>query len=543
MRRLTLPVALFVALACAASAAASPVFVMRGHGWGHGVGMSQWGAYGLARGYAVDHPYTWQEIIAHYFANTSTGTQSSNVSVLLVDSSGSVKVGTAFRVKAGSRSVKHHGTSTVSKTSTGRIKVSGIKGTFASPARFRPTAGHLALNSRRYRGAFVVSAVGGGVRVVNGLGVDAYVRGVVTNESPASWGDVRAHAALEAQAVAARSYALWTVAHGGGKCGGHLCPDTRDQVYGGFGSETQNGSEAVKSTLGKVVLSGGSVAETFFSSSSGGRTAASVDTWGGNVSYLQSVTDPADLNPDNPNRSWNVRLTPRALANKLGSPRLPTDAVVTQRASGRAAAVKLTQPGWSKTFSGGPEHFRFALGVRSSLFALGVLNIVPATTQTVCGGRLSLDVLARNVPNVTLQSRRTSGGTWMNRTAISTDRATVVDRPCRGTTYRLQSPSATGGNVAVQVAPRIAFRSTQPAGGVALRGFVKPVRLAGEAVYVSRKRMDGTWHRVATATVKDDGSWRAEFNAIEGTYRARVSPPASSGLVRGISAPFSFTLH
>jgi len=97
--------------------------------------------------------------------------------------------------------------------------------------------------------------------------------------------------------------------------------------------------------------------------------------------------------------------------------------------------------------------------------------------------------------------------------------------------------------VAVQVAPRIAFRSTQPAGGVALRGFVKPVRLAGEAVYVSRKRMDGTWHRVATATVKGDGSWRAEFNAIEGTYRARVSPPASSGLVRGISAPFSFTLH
>jgi stage II sporulation protein D len=543
MRRLTLPVALLVALACVASATASPAFVLRGHGWGHGVGMSQWGAYGLARGYAVDHHYTWQEIVAHYFQNTTTGRQSKNVSVLLVDSSGSVNVGTAFRVESGARSVKHAGTSAVSKTSTGRIKVSGIKGTFASPARISPTSGHLALGARRYRGAFIVSVLGGGVRVVNALGVDAYVRGVVTNESPAGWGDVGAQAALEAQAVAARSYALWTVAHGGGKCGGHLCPDTRDQVYGGFSSETQNGSEAVKTTAGKVVLFGGSVAETFFSSSSGGRTAASVDTWGGNVSYLQSVDDPADLNPDNPNRSWNVRLTPRALANKLGSPRAPTDAIVTQRASGRVAAVRLSQPGWSKTFSGGPEHFRSVLGLRSSLFALGVLDIVPATAQTVCEGRLSLDVLARNVPNVTLQSRRTSGGTWVNRTAITTDRATVVDRPCRGTTYRLHSPSGTGGNVAVQVAARIAFRSTQPAGGVALRGFVKPVRLAGETVYVSRRRADLTWHRVATATVKDDGSWRAEFNAIEGTYRARLRPPTSSGLVQGISAPFDFTLH
>ena len=506
--------------------------------------MSQWGAYGLARGYAVDHHYTWHEIVAHYFRNTTTEKRATaNVSVLLVDSSGSVTIGGAFRVRSGARSVKHSGISTVSRTSAGRIKVTGIKGTFASPARFSATSGHLALGSRHYRGALVVSAVGGGVRVVNAVGVDAYVRGVVTNESPSWWGDVGAQAALEAQAVAARSYALWTVAHGGGKCGGHLCPDTRDQVYGGLGSETQNGSEAVIATAGRVVVSGGSVAETFFSSSSGGRTAASVDTWGGNLSYLQSVDDPADLNPDNPNRAWNVRLTPRQFAARLGSARRPTDAIVTQRASGRVAAIKLLQPSWSKTFTGGPEHFRFALGMRSSLFALGVLNIVPETTTTVCGGRLSLDVFARNMPKVSLQSRRSSGGAWVDRTAITTDRATVVDKPCRGTTYRLHSSAGTGGNVAVQVSPQIAFRATQPAGGTGLRGFVKPARLAGETVYVSRQRAGGGWHRVATATIKGDGTWRADFNAIEGSYRARVSPPASTGLVQGISAPFTLTLH
>jgi stage II sporulation protein D len=275
MRRLLLPVILLAALAFATSASSATLFVVKGKGWGHGVGLSQWGAYGLARGYAVDHHYAWQEIIAHYFHNTKIGSDSGPVSVRLAASRSSVAIGPAFKVEAGSRSVQHGSASTVTRTSTGRIKVSGIEGTFASPATFSSKGSVLQLDSRHYRGKLDVAAVGGGVRVVNRLPVDSYVRGVVTNESPAGWGDVGAQAALEAQAVAARSYALWTVAHGGGKCGGFLCPDTSDQVYNGYDSETANGNAAVTSTPGKVVLSAGSVAETFFSSSSGGRTAPS----------------------------------------------------------------------------------------------------------------------------------------------------------------------------------------------------------------------------------------------------------------------------
>src|SRR5688500_7045219 len=160
------------------------------------------------------------------------------------------------------------------------------------------------LGSTRYRGDLRISVVGGSLRAVNRVGIDNYIRGVVTRESPAWWGDVGAQEAIEAQAVTARSYALYTLEHGGGKCSGFLCPDVRDQVYGGYSSETANRHEAVNATAGVVVEHSNAIAQTFFSSSSGGRTAASADVWGGSVPYLQSEDDPADLNSDNPNRIW-----------------------------------------------------------------------------------------------------------------------------------------------------------------------------------------------------------------------------------------------
>jgi stage II sporulation protein D len=534
MRLLTIPVAILIALACAASAAASPVFVLRGHGWGHGVGMSQYGALGRA----VDGQ-GYKQILGFYYDGTNVGqTARRKIRVLLMDAQTSVTLRSSATFKVGDKKFAPFTDYSAVPTSDGKVRVTG-KGRFASPATVTPGSGFLRIDGLRYRGDLKLFNDAGSLQVVNVVALQGYLYSVVPREMPSGW----ATEALKAQAVAARSYAVRA------SRGGHrfdIYDDTRDQVYGGldYGSgEESSSTTAVKATAGEVVVYKGSVASTYFSSSNGGRTAASVDTWGGNLPYLVSKKDPDDLNAANPNRLWRVRLTPKGLANRLGSSRLPTDAIVTQRASGRVAAIKLIQPAWSHTFSGGPEHFRGVLGLRSSRFALGVLNIVPAQPQTVCGGRLSLDVFARNMPDVTLQSRRSLGGAWTNRTAIATNRATVVDRPCRGTTYRLHSPAGTGGNVAVRVTPQIAFRATQPAGGVALRGFVKPVRLAGETVYVSRQRADKTWHRVATTTVRDDGSWRAEFHAIEGTYRARINPAASTGLVQGTSPPFVFTLH
>jgi SpoIID/LytB domain protein len=539
MRRFLLPVALLAALAFAASASSATLFVVKGKGWGHGVGLSQWGAYGLARGYAVDHPYTWREIIAHYFHNTKMGDRSGRVSVRLVASGNAVTIGPAFKVEAGSRSVQHASASTVTRTSTGRIKVSGIKRTFASPATFSPTGSVLALGSRHYRGSLKVAAVGGGVRVVNRLPVDSYVRGVVTNESPAGWGDVGAQAALEAQAVAARSYALWTVAHGGGKCGGFLCPDTKDQVYNGYDSETANGKAAVTATAGKAVLSAGSVAETFFSSSSGGRTAASVDTWGGNLDYLETTADPADLNPDNPNRAWRVLLSPKELGHLLGTPR-PHDASVSSRVSGRANTMSVVGNSGSQVVSGGPEHFRAIMHTKSSRFWVGVQALTTGVHSSRCRFPVHLSVFGHGVGTIKLEQRKATSSTWTE-VALNKVDAThwkVTRHPCVSMNYRVRSGEAAGPMVHLDVSPNVAFDARQHANG--LTGKVNPL-LTGQTVTVQKNTSSG-WKGVATATLQADGSFKAVFNVTNGFYRAKVVPSAATGLVTGYSPKLKVVL-
>jgi SpoIID/LytB domain protein len=379
------------------------------------------------------------------------------------------------------------------------------------------------------------------VRVVNHLAVDAYVRGVVTNESPAGWGDVGAQAALEAQAVAARSYALWTVANGGGKCGGFLCPDTSDQVYNGYDSETANGNAAVNATAGKVVISitAGSVAETFFSSSSGGRTAASVDTWGGNLDYLESTADPGDLNPDNPNRAWRLLLSPRELGNLLGT-RDPHDAVVSSRVSGRVNAISVGGNTWSEVVSGGPEHFRAIMHTKSSRFWVGVQALNTDVHDSRCKLPVHLTVFGHGVGTIKLEQRKATSSTWTEVTLNKVDAThwKVTRHPCVSMDYRIRSGDAAGPHVHVDVAPNVAFDARQHADG--LTGKVNPL-ITGQTVTVQKKTSSG-WKAVATTTLQTDGSFKAVFNVTNGFYRSRVVPPASMGLVTGYSPKLKVVL-
>ncbi len=116
----------------------------------------------------------------------------------------------------------------------------------------------------RYRGSLVARATGGNILVINELGSEAYVKGVVPNEVPASW----PAAALEAQAVVARSYGLATERDGPFD---HYA-DTRSQVYGGKGSETRETNRAVEQTARKIVTYRGDPAITYYFSTSGGQT-------------------------------------------------------------------------------------------------------------------------------------------------------------------------------------------------------------------------------------------------------------------------------
>ena len=535
MRRLALPVAILVALAAAASAAASPVYVLKGHGWGHGVGLSQYGALGRA-----NDGQDYKQILAFYYDGTNVGqTSQTKIRVLLSTGHSSVTLRSSQDFKVGDKTLARLTDWKVVPTSDGKVRVVG-KGKFGNPATAKPGEGFLNIDGLRYRGDLKIYNHGGRLDVVNVVGLQGYLYSVVPREMPSSW----PLEALKAQAVAARGYATraarasWY----------DIYDDTNDQVYGGLdysSGEDQSSTDAVKATNGEVLKYGGSVISAYFSSSNGGRTAASEDTWGGQLDYLVSKPDSFDLNGLNPNRTWTVVLSPRALQNRLGAARTPSDAIVTSRKSGRVDRVRLERSSWTQTFpssSLGPEWFRGALGLRSSRFDFGVLDAAPATTNTVCRARVRVNVLAREAAGVTLQLRRSGSSSWTDMSVTKIDAAHYygIDKPCGATSYRLHSAAANSGAMSVKVAPKIVFSLTQPAND-GLKGSVRPISLAGQTVHLDRKRKDGTWAKnVGSAVVQSDGKWHADFNAVSGTYRARLAPPSSTGLVPGTTGDYKF---
>ena len=520
MRRLSLLLVLLAGLSFASSAAAQTTFVVWGRGWGHGVGMSQWGAFGLA-----SDGKNYKEILGHYYTGTSVGTQpASTVSVLLASGRTSVHIGSAADFTVGGRA-HVAGSALVTRTATGRIKVEGLTGTFASPLTISPRAQPLALGVNRYRGRLIVRVVGSRLSVVNRVAIESYLKGVVPRESPSTW----PLDALEAQALAARSYAITS----GGKCGGYLCPDTRDQVYGGFDAETAATNAAADGTAHEVVLNGASVAQTFFYSSSGGQTATPKDGFGPgatNLAYLQSVDDPADLNASNPNRFWKHAYSPSALAHALGTG-VPTDAVVSRNGSGRAGNVTLTTGGGSTALSGFTVEGR--LGLRSTRFWVVVQSLTPKPGRTACKKTVTLNVFVRGAVNLALERKPVTASSWtaVPLTTVDATHYRATSKPCVSTDYRVRTKYAASPRVRHSVFPDIGRNLIRGATG--LRGAVNPL-LPGRTVTIQRQTHTG-WTGVATATIRSDGRFRADFHVRAGDYRARVIPPSGSGLVTGYS--------
>ena len=147
----------------------------------------------------------------------------------------------------------------------------------------------------------------GRLQVVNVVGVDPYIRGVVSQEVPDDW----PLEVVKAQAVAARSYAL---AQAAGRS--ILYSDTRSQVYGGIEAESDVGDKAVAATSRQVLMFDGKVATTFFFSSSGGRTADVEDVFIGGtpIPYLVSVPDPDDKL--SPHHRWGPVVLPAPKAGE-----------------------------------------------------------------------------------------------------------------------------------------------------------------------------------------------------------------------------------
>ena len=302
--RLGLAIVFLLAL-MAAPAQAATKLTIRGAGYGHGVGMSQYGAYGFAL-----KGSTYRQILGHYYTGTSLGAGRRTVRVLL--GTGSTFTGAT---RAGGRRVLPDRTYSARARggSVDLLSPSGRRLTTV-PAPLRVTTNTLLTLKGKgaYRGALEFRPAGSGLNAINALALDEYVQGVVALESPSSW----PAEALKAQAVAARTYALTTDKPGDGF---EQYADTRSQVYGGVGAERPTTNAAVRATAGQVVTYAGRPVTTFFFSTSGGRTENVENTslGSGPLPWLKSVSDPHD--DVSPKHRWTAQLTLAQADRRLGA--------------------------------------------------------------------------------------------------------------------------------------------------------------------------------------------------------------------------------
>jgi stage II sporulation protein D len=150
----------------------------------------------------------------------------------------------------------------------------------------------LRLNGKAYRGVAEVLRDRTGLTVVNRLGVESYLLGVVSAEmGRRSSAEL---AALRAQAVVSRTYALRNLRRWRSQ-GFDLYGTVTDQAYGGVGVETPEGRAAVTETRGRVLTYNGALIEAFYFSTCGGRTAGGLEVFrGASRPYLRSVPDIAE---------------------------------------------------------------------------------------------------------------------------------------------------------------------------------------------------------------------------------------------------------
>jgi SpoIID/LytB domain protein len=493
----------------AAPARASTMYLVEGGGWGHGVGLGQWGA----EGYAL-HGWGYQQILAHYYPGTTlSAARTTTVRVLVADGESQVAVGSAspFLLVDG-RGRKVHVRPRTLRFST-RLRYGHRR--LVAPVEVVPGASALSLDGKGYRGSLTLLARGGAFTVVNTVPLELYVRGVVSSEMPQHW----AAAALEAQAVIARTYALAELRS---RPDYDLVASSNDQVYGGIDAERGPSNLAVGATAGRVLTYGGRVITAYYSSSTGGRTEAVENGFPGHVPepYLVSVSDPYDtLSPEH---HWLVPLSSDELAAKL---RFPVEDVrVEHDSSGRALNVTLVGRRGSRVLAG--RDVREALGLRSTNFSVRVLSLTPPSASADFGLPVSLTGFVRGVGGVSLQ-QRTGGSDWRLAARIRAapdGRFVVQVRPQATSEYRLAVDEQAGPSVEVQVAPRITVEAND--GGVT--GKVRPsVPLRIE------RAVNGGWRLVAHVPVGPSGYFQRSLK--RGRYRVTASP--SSLLTSAASSP------
>jgi stage II sporulation protein D len=363
-----------------AISARSGTFTIRGAGWGHGWGMSQYGAYGAAR-----KGLTWKQILAFYYRGTQLTKLPSGTKIkvwITADNDSSLRVLPASGLSVTDTAGHRYTVPTAAKYMSWRISRSGAgyrlsyrtsggsyvtkstglnTGTWSFSTRSKIVKVVLPNSSvRAYRGSVALIKRGSGGRTINKVLLEDYVKGVVPVEMPTSWA---AHA-VRAQAVAARSYAvrLRTFA---GYSGYDICDTTACQVYGGMSRETSSGNAAVKATAGTILTYRGVVALTQFAPSNGGHSAK------GDHPYLAARRDPYDGVIRS--QAWTRTLSARSISRAWPSVGTVKRLQITSRDGagpwgGRVRTIKIIGSSRTATVSG--KTFQRMFGLRSSLYTV-----------------------------------------------------------------------------------------------------------------------------------------------------------------------------
>jgi stage II sporulation protein D len=353
------------ALLVAPVAADAEDTVLEGRGWGHGVGLSQYGAYGYALREGRDHEF----ILGHFYQGTDLGrAPSTRIRVRLKAARALSVCGATRALDAGGHALRLSDARTyrVRPAAGGRLVVRGRR--LLAPVRFTGGtstclrgAAENGVTSGSYRGRMVLAPEGSGVVAVNHISLEQYLYGVVPGEMPSDW----PAEALAAQAVVARSYALRGLRPASSF---DVFADVRSQMYRGIVGEAATTTAAVRATRREVVTAGGEIAQTFYFSTSGGQTVANEEEWGGTpISYLRSVEDPHD--DLSPYHTWDARFTARRAGRLLRG--LYTGAfqrleVASRTSSGRAATVGIVARGGTNAVPAAT--IRSRLGLRSTWF-------------------------------------------------------------------------------------------------------------------------------------------------------------------------------
>jgi stage II sporulation protein D len=458
------PAVLLATLATAAPAPGASKVIIRGAGFGHGVGLSQYGALGFAKR-GRDHRF----ILRHYYRHTRIGQTGGRTVRVLLQTARRVTFSGATTA-AGIRSLNPATTYSVTRAPSGKMTLRSPAGRSLGSTRQAPLtvsgitegirlAGRSGNDTRdgAYRGDLEIRPTLGGLSAINAVDLEDYVRGVVAGESPSTWPTQ----ALRAQAIVARTYAVTT---GKGGPGFDQYADTRSQVYNGIAGERPSTDEAVAATSGEVVTYKGTPVVTYYFSTSGGRTENVENVFIGDEPrpWLRSVPDPYD--DVSPRHTWVRRMSLGTAQRRLGS-----------LVPGRLRQIRVLRRGRS------PRVVR--------------AQIVGTEGRTAVTGP---------------QLRKELGllDTWATFTVIVADSRRGDDSPIRP---RGDDETPNGGGAVPAVA-----RPVRRVGVVA--GRVAPAR-EGRWIAVQR-RVDGTWSTQFEAPTRADGRYRAAVR-FPGVYRVQ----------------------